>query len=608
MNFDEILKNNEFVGIVEDNNDPDRKQRVRIRVPYLHGTKEQIPTEHLPWAHCENKSINGNSFSIPEINKIINVVFPTGELVYPVYKYSQHLDINLQKKLESLNDKEYNKFHSILYNYNTQIFIGKELNITHNKSGLIIDDFGNVTTRLNGNSSKYYIGDENANQPLLLTTNFFKWFDQFIQQLSKPYLDSEGVEVVPTPEMLQILTQFGILKQNFTSNNVFVSDNLEISKNNITVEQSIGDNYEMIKSDPKLKIQIEEIKENIKKEEEIKENVKEEISQVIIDEKFNESDGLTAPGAEEDLKIFVDELNNKDLSTINLDIDSFEYIDGFYGYSDFEDFNNEDTYIQNNIDETINNINTNINDETINNNEIITYNGVVNGKYKSKEQQKLIREPLDFSILEKNENGELMISKLVKYNRSIYSQTAIDNKYENIPYNNWVLNNMKKIFSIYFDPVYKFFKETLGYTVLLHSSFRTVEVDMKLTGKKSIDDVKFSQHQSGSALDLVLSKNGKNDKTQRVNEILFYYLKHKFFKHKIFEFGQLIWEGSINNGDPQWIHISLNNYTRSGDIRALEGGKIKPPSVETVKFLRKHKIWNDSLENNKFIKIGLDFV
>jgi hypothetical protein len=46
--FEKKLKNSEYIGIVEDNIDPDKKQKIKVRIPFLFGEKKDIPTEHLP--------------------------------------------------------------------------------------------------------------------------------------------------------------------------------------------------------------------------------------------------------------------------------------------------------------------------------------------------------------------------------------------------------------------------------------------------------------------------------------------------------------------------------------------------------------------------------
>ena len=49
-----------FIGVVEDIFDPAKMGRVRVRVFRIHGTKEEVPTETLPWASVVMGGISGS--------------------------------------------------------------------------------------------------------------------------------------------------------------------------------------------------------------------------------------------------------------------------------------------------------------------------------------------------------------------------------------------------------------------------------------------------------------------------------------------------------------------------------------------------------------------
>jgi hypothetical protein len=160
MEFESFLKNSIFIGIVEDNSDPDRKQRVRVRVPYLHSTEQNIPTDTLPWAHPKRDN-NGLTFSVPDINKVINVTYPDGNLFMPVYENAEHLNINLQKKIEELTQEEYTKFIALIYNHNTQIYADLDgLNLIYKFNQLLINDDGIELALKNNNSIIKFGGEE----------------------------------------------------------------------------------------------------------------------------------------------------------------------------------------------------------------------------------------------------------------------------------------------------------------------------------------------------------------------------------------------------------------------------------------------------------------
>ena len=56
---------NFFIGVVEDNNDPRKEGRVRVRAFGIHGTNAQIQTQDLPWAILIVPNVN---FIPPPLN------------------------------------------------------------------------------------------------------------------------------------------------------------------------------------------------------------------------------------------------------------------------------------------------------------------------------------------------------------------------------------------------------------------------------------------------------------------------------------------------------------------------------------------------------------
>lgn len=74
-----------YTGIVEDNNDPDKKGRCRIRVYGIFGN--EIPKEDLPWASQEQTFLGSNlgNIVIPKIGSLVRVYFDDDEIYKPVY-------------------------------------------------------------------------------------------------------------------------------------------------------------------------------------------------------------------------------------------------------------------------------------------------------------------------------------------------------------------------------------------------------------------------------------------------------------------------------------------------------------------------------------------
>lgn len=84
--WDEVDENynQSYLGVVEDNMDPNKWGRVRVR---LHGLYDDIPTEALPWCSPNFPLAVGvkGSFIVPEIGTIINVEFDDGDIYEPKY-------------------------------------------------------------------------------------------------------------------------------------------------------------------------------------------------------------------------------------------------------------------------------------------------------------------------------------------------------------------------------------------------------------------------------------------------------------------------------------------------------------------------------------------
>jgi hypothetical protein len=240
-NFEQILKDNEFIGIVEDNADPDKKQRCRIRIPYIHGDKKDIPTDSLPWSQ-PFRDPNGLTFMVPDKDKVVNVMFPSGNLYYPVYKNAQHLNVNLQKKVETYSGDAYTSFVALCYNHNTQIFIEKEkgLNIIHKFNGINITK-EQIAINLKDNQSTLYLGDDKAAQELMLGTNFMEWFDTLMQTLMNAYIGNNGAPCVANPDLINVFTQYQSKRPSFLSQHIYAIENNKIRTKDFDVEAQIGD-------------------------------------------------------------------------------------------------------------------------------------------------------------------------------------------------------------------------------------------------------------------------------------------------------------------------------------------------------------------------------
>jgi len=219
-----------YIGIVEDNNDPKRLGRCKVRIVNVF---EEIDTEDIPWA-SPWKDINGNEFNAPEVGKVVTCVFDNGNIYKPEYIYSDHYNMNLENKLKDLSEGGYRSMKSIVFDHKTQIY-------SNDDEGLILDyKFHNINIQdttidinLKDNYSKLSLGDANADQQAILGTNFMNWMDKFVKELAGlgagPYMGNQSAPVQPTPGFVNILNEYFELRDpKFLSNNVYVNSNSEI--------------------------------------------------------------------------------------------------------------------------------------------------------------------------------------------------------------------------------------------------------------------------------------------------------------------------------------------------------------------------------------------
>lgn len=240
----EDLKNKTFIGIVEENKDPKKIGRIKARVASIY---DEIPMDDMPW--CKPyKDLNGNQFTVPDIGKIVLVIFDEGSIYKPEYISSEHYNINLEKKLESLSDDTYVSMRALVFDNKTQIYSnddeGIKLDYKFNNINLTET---NIDLNLKDDYGKISIGDANADQQSILGTNFMNWMDKFLDTLmSGPYLGNMGAPVVSKPDLIKIINEYKRLRDpKFLSNNVYIASNYKIksvrdNKSRINIDQ-IGD-------------------------------------------------------------------------------------------------------------------------------------------------------------------------------------------------------------------------------------------------------------------------------------------------------------------------------------------------------------------------------
>lgn len=149
-----------YTGKVMNNDDPLKLGRVRVRVVEFYGTAEEIPDTDLPWINQEpSSSVGGNSgtasFSVPEINSVVQVEFPTSDPNFGYYKGGcNSLDIR-----NSFFDEDYPNSYGFIDSQNNSFKINKIKNTIevkhHTGTKITINTDGSIsvfspTTSLTG--------------------------------------------------------------------------------------------------------------------------------------------------------------------------------------------------------------------------------------------------------------------------------------------------------------------------------------------------------------------------------------------------------------------------------------------------------------------------
>lgn len=215
------------MGIVEDNKDPNRKGRVKVRVQSLYNF---LAVEDIPYA-SPFMGLAGKKFEIPAVGKIVNVLFLSDDLYSPLYIYSENYNINLENKLNDLSDDEYLKFVALLFDERTQIYaMNDELTIDHVFNKMTISKWG-INLELKDNKQILNIGSRDADQEAVLGTHWFEWFDKFVSKLLEPtsLIGNYGAPIVKM-EIDQLLAEYQQIRQTFVSKHVKIVDNDEVSQ------------------------------------------------------------------------------------------------------------------------------------------------------------------------------------------------------------------------------------------------------------------------------------------------------------------------------------------------------------------------------------------
>lgn len=226
-----VEANKTYVGVVEDNSDPKKLGRVRVRVLDVF---DSLKVEDIPWATAW-KDLNGNVVNIPEKGKVLLVIFDQGDEYKPEFISSDHYNANLEKKLTSLADADYISMKSLLFDHKTQVYVNDKegLKLDHKYNNVNITE-NTIDFNLKDNNRHVNIGDATAGQQAILGNHWMDWFDEFVDNLmgnnGGPYLGNLGAPVVTNPAMIQVLMKYKAKRDPvFLSHHVNIVDNNKVS-------------------------------------------------------------------------------------------------------------------------------------------------------------------------------------------------------------------------------------------------------------------------------------------------------------------------------------------------------------------------------------------
>lgn len=114
------LHDNDWIGVVEDINDPLFSGRAKIRVFRLF---DDIPSEDLPWAVPINSTVmardGAGSLSVPKVGIIVKVQFNNGDISAPEYETIQNVDNALIEQIK----EDYEGTHVMLYDPDEELSV-----------------------------------------------------------------------------------------------------------------------------------------------------------------------------------------------------------------------------------------------------------------------------------------------------------------------------------------------------------------------------------------------------------------------------------------------------------------------------------------------------
>lgn len=234
-----------WVGVVEENIDPLKLDRIKARVRYLHG---DLPLEVLPWIH-PRKDSNGNVRNLPRKGKVVNIDYAEGDINSGEYVGAEHYNINLQNMLDTMEEEEYAEFVAVYYDHATQLYRSTEkgLVMDHEYSNINLDNDGNISHNLRDNKGHLNLGSANASQSMIMGDHFMDWLDTLMDALLQGgFLGNLGAPTIANPQLIQVITKYKAFRDPvFLSKHVFAVDNNKVTTQKRPYKKQTADEFAM---------------------------------------------------------------------------------------------------------------------------------------------------------------------------------------------------------------------------------------------------------------------------------------------------------------------------------------------------------------------------
>lgn len=136
-----------YSGLVEDNKDPEKRGRLKIRVPVVFGSSVNIGVDNLPWALPRGLPSGGTSNSggidwVPDVGDQVWVTFLDGEPEKPLWEWA----VQSQPQAKAFQLHHYGKNGKpdraafTKYGHTIELSSGGMLLVTKNGNAFVLDD------------------------------------------------------------------------------------------------------------------------------------------------------------------------------------------------------------------------------------------------------------------------------------------------------------------------------------------------------------------------------------------------------------------------------------------------------------------------------------